>query len=246
MIRAVVFDLWGTLIYDDPQISEQRDELRLRSVSTVLSAFGCAYAPDDIQAAFLAAGTELQRIHGTERDISPRGRTVLYLRHLDPSLAERLDDDAWRHLDEAILAPALTHRPPMLPGAVDVLAAIKALGLRVGLISNAGTTPGIVLTRLLAEMGMHQYFDITVFSDEVELSKPAPAIFAHALEQLDLPPEEVVFVGDHPVLDVLGARRAGMWMVQIGDLEPDGAEPHARIDALGELLPALRSLALID
>jgi FMN phosphatase YigB (HAD superfamily) len=63
---------------------------------------------------------------------------------------------------------------------------------------------------------------------------------------MDLAPEEAVFVGDQPVLDVRGARRAGMWMVQIGDLAADGAEPHARINALDELLPALRSLALIE
>jgi putative hydrolase of the HAD superfamily len=218
----------------------------LRSAHETLAALGHAYDAADIEAAFLAAGTELARIHGTERDISPRGRTVLYMRHLDESLAERLDDDAWRRLDEAILTPALTHRPPMLPGAADVLAALKRRGLGVGLISNVGITPGVVLAHILDEMGLGAHFDLTVFSDEVELSKPAPAIFAHALGEMGLAPEEAVFVGDQPVLDVLGARRAGMWMVQIGDLPPEGEEPHARIDALDELLPALRRLELID
>lgn len=245
MIRAVIFDLWGTLIYDDTEISEKRNQLRIRSARKTLRALGHAYDAADIEAAFLAAGTELARIHDTERDISPRGRTVLYLRHLDGALAERLDDDAWLRLDEAILTPALTHRPPMLPGALELLVELKACGLGVGLISNVGITPGVVLARLLDDMGLGQHFDITVFSDEVELSKPAPAIFAHALDELGLAPEEAVFVGDQPVLDVRGARRAGMWMVQIGDLPPDGEEPHARIAALDELLPTLRSLSLI-
>lgn len=245
MIRAVVFDLWGTLIYDDPEISERRNALRLKSARDVLAAFGHVYEAADIGAAFLAAGTELERIHAAELDISARGRTVLYLRHLDPSLGELLDDRAWRRLDQAILAPALTHPPPMLPGALDVLAGIRALDLRVALISNTGITPGVVLRCLLDEIGLGQLFDLAVFSDEVELSKPATAIFEHALEQLGLTPEEAVFVGDQPVLDVLGARRAGMWMVQIGDLATENAEPHARIGALADLLPALRSLSLI-
>lgn len=245
MIRAVIFDLWGTLIYDDPEISEQRNGLRLRSAHETLAAMGHAYKPADIEAAFLAAGTELARIHDTERDISTRGRTVLYLRHLDDTLAERLNDDAWQRLDEAILTPALTHRPPMLDGAVDALAAIKALDLRVGLISNAGITPGVVLTRLLDDMGLGVHFDLTVFSDEVELSKPAPAIFAHALDEMGLAPDEAAFVGDQPLLDVSGARRAGMWMVQIGDIVCEDEQPHARIDRLDELVPALRSLSLI-
>lgn len=246
MIRAVIFDLWGTLVFDEPGTSEQRNQLRLRSAREVLASLGRAYDPADVEAAFLAAGTELERIHATERDISKRGRTVLYMRHLDPSLAEHLDDEAWRALDDAILTPALTHRPPMLPGATQTLAGIKALGLRTGLISNTGITPGVVLARILDDMALMRHFDTAVFSDEVELAKPAPAIFEHALAEMDLAPEEAVFVGDQPVLDVRGARRAGMWMVQIGDLAADGAEPHARINALDELLPALRSLALIE
>ena len=245
MIRAVIFDLWGTLIYDDPEVSERRNQLRLHSSRDVLATFGYAYELQDVEAAFLAAGAELARIHECERDISTHGRTVLYVRHLDPSLAETLEDDAWQQLDEAILTPALRHRPPVLPHAAEVLAAIKALGLRIALISNAGITPGVVLMRLLNEMGLGKHFDVTVFSDELELSKPAPAIFAHALDELGVSPGEAVFVGDQPVSDVLGARRAGMWMVQIGDLPPDGEEPHARITALSGLLPALRSLALI-
>jgi putative hydrolase of the HAD superfamily len=245
MIRAVIFDLWNTLIYEDPEIGEQRSRLRLRSTHETLAALGHSYDAEDIEAAFLAAGTELARIHETERDISTRGRTVLYLRHLDDALGGRLDGDGWDRLDQAILTPALVHRPPMLPGAVEVVAALKAHGLAIGLISNAGITPGVVLGRIMDDMGLGQHFDVTIFSDEVELSKPAPAIFAHALDEMGLAPEEAVFVGDQPVLDVLGARRAGMWMVQIGDLPSEGEEPHARIDTLAELIPALRSLSLI-
>ena len=123
-------------------------------------------------------------------------------------LADRLDDAAWSRLDEAILTPALTHRPPMLPGAVEMLASLKALDLRIGLISNAGITPGVVLSRIMDDMGMGAHFDLTVFSDEVELSKPAAAIFQHALDEMGLAPDEAVFVGDQPLLDVSWARDA--------------------------------------
>ena len=118
----------------------------------------------------------------------------------------------------------------MLPGAVEMLAALKALDLRIGLISNAGITPGVVLARLLDDMGMGAHFDLTVFSDEVELSKPAAAIFQHALDEMGLAPEEAVFVGDQPVLDVL--RRAPRRHVDGADRRHRmhrRSEPHARI-----------------
>jgi hypothetical protein len=37
-----------------------------------------------------------------------------------------------------------------------------------------------------------------------------------------------------------------MWMVQIGDLACEEEQPHARVAELGELLPTLRSLALVS
>jgi putative hydrolase of the HAD superfamily len=245
-IRAVLFDLWGTLIVEDPGIGQVRDELRIATAQAVLAELGFAYEAPDVRAGFIAAAIEHGRMHENEIDLSSRGRTVLYLRHLDHTLGERLDDDAWAQLDTAILTAALAHRPSMMPGAREALAEVKQLGLAIGLVSNTGTTPGTVLRRILDDYGLLEYLDPTVFSDEVELAKPAAAIFEHALDELGMQPHEVAFVGDQSVLDVFGARRAGMWSVQLGDRMAEGMEPHARIAALGELVAALRSLGLVD
>jgi FMN phosphatase YigB (HAD superfamily) len=148
-------------------------------------------------------------------------------------------------MDEVILTPALHHPPGIMEAAAETLASVKALGIPTALISNAGVTPGFVLRRLLYDAGMLAHLDVTVFSDEVEMSKPHPAIFERALDELGFAPEDAAFVGDDPVLDVFGARRAGLWMVQIGDLASVDAEPHARIGTLPELLPALRGLGLL-
>ena len=245
-IRAVLFDLWGTLVVDDPGIGQVRDELRIATAQRVLSELGFTYEAADVRAGFIAAAMEHGRLHENEIDLSSRGRTVLYLRHLDDTLAEQLDDDAWAQLDTAILTPTLAHRPVMMPGAQEALAEVKQLGLAIGLISNTGTTPGTVLRRVLDDYGLLEYLDPTVFSDEVELAKPAAAIFEHARDELGMQPHEVAFVGDQPLLDVFGARRAGLWSVQLGDRTADGMEPHARIGALGELVAALRDLGLVD
>ena len=104
----------------------------------------------------------------------------------------------------------------VFPGVVEGLDALKALGLPIGLISNAGLTPGVVLRRIMDTHGLLEHFDHTIFSDEVELAKPSEAIFTHALEAFGVEPAEAAFLGDQPVLDVLGPRNAGIWSIQIG------------------------------
>ncbi|MDP9236162.1 MAG: HAD family hydrolase [Chloroflexota bacterium] len=245
MIKAVLFDLWGTLILDDPASGEARRLLRVESACAALAAAGFPYEAADVEAGFLAAGVEHQRLHEDDLDLSTHGRSVAYLRHVDTTLADRLDDAAWQGMHDAILTPALTHRPAIMPGARETLAAAKSLGLLRGLISNTGITPGFVLRELLDGFGLLEHLDCTVFSDEVEICKPAEAIFVRALEEIGVDAGDAVFVGDQPRLDVFGSRRAGMWCVQIGDLISDGVEPHARISQLDELLPALRALKLI-
>jgi len=246
MLKAVLFDLWGTLIAEDPAAGEARRLLRVRLAREALADVGLTYAAADVEAAFLAAGVEHELLHRSERDFSARGRTVAYLRQLDDQIGERLDERAWARLDEAILTPMLTHRPVVMKGARETLETLRGLGLGVGLISNTGITPGFVLRRILDDMGLWRLLDHAMFSDEEELAKPAVALFENALDEMGVPPGEAAFLGDQPRLDVAGALRAGMWSVQIGDVAAiDGLAPHARIDELAELLPALRALELL-
>lgn len=245
-LRAVLFDLWGTLVADDPALAERRRAVRTRAARDMLASLGVAVDETAIDTAFASADDEHGRIHAEQRDLTARGRTMLYLRHLDGALPSRLDEAAWQALDRAILEPALVTPPAPVEGAAEALVATRALGARIGLVSNSGTTPGFVLRQILDSHGLLDEFDVTVFSDEQEVCKPAPAIFGRALDALGVRADESAFVGDQPVLDVLGAKNAGLWSVQLGELSEDGIEPDARIGSLDGLLPALRSLGLLD
>lgn len=245
-IRALLFDLWGTLIADPPGAARARAGLRANRVAGELAALGRPADPAVIERAFEAAGREHSRIHAQGLDLTAEGRTILYLRHLDADIAPALDDAAWQRMHAAILMPALDIPPAPLEGALGGLRAAAALGIPTALVSNAGLTPGFVLRDLLERFGMIEYLRVPVFSDEVELAKPAAGIFEFALDALDVAPGEAAFVGDQPVLDVLGPHSAGIWSVQVGDLAEDGIEPDARIDALPALIPALRRLGLLD
>ena len=245
-LRAMLFDLWGTLIIDDPERTEARRRHRAGTAKSALDDLGFRYDVAVIEAAFRAAAEQHGRIHADGLDLSTDGRALLYLRALDESLPDRLDDDGWRRMHDAILTPARDIPPAAVPGARDTLAAIKSLSLPTALVSNAGITPGFVLREFIEAYGLAQYLDVLVFSDEVELAKPSAAIFEHALDALGIDdPAHAAFVGDQPVLDVLGPRNAGLWSIQLGDLSEDGIEPHARIATLTDLIPTLHRLQLI-
>jgi putative hydrolase of the HAD superfamily len=62
-------------------------------------------------------------------------------------------------------------------------------------------------------MGLGERLDVAVFSSEVGRRKPDESIFRAALEALDVPPEEAVFVGDRRYEDVRGAKELGMTTV---------------------------------
>ncbi len=244
-IRAALFDLWGTLITDTRERNDERARVRLDRISSVLAERGIRYeraALEDAFERFLQAHGEL---HRQELDVRARGRVEMFVRALDPALEQRLDVEAWAALEYAFFSVARELPPVIVPGAPEVVAAARGAGLRTGLVSNAGITPGCVLRELLEKEGLLPLLDVLSFSDEVLAAKPAPRIFQRTLDALDVPPSLAAFVGDMPLLDVMGPRRAGMWSVQVGRQEMDGVQPHARIDTVADLFPALVDLGLL-
>lgn len=152
-------------------------------------------------------------------------------------------------LDEAALLDAARHyaRPlrqgvSATPGTPETLATLRARGYHIGLISNT-IWPAELHLEDLEEIGVLPYLEHPLFSGELGLWKPNPAIFQHALELLGCAPEQAVFVGDSPREDIVGAQGVGMRAVWMRSREfPLGdVQPNATISALPELLPWLET-----
>lgn len=83
----------------------------------------------------------------------------------------------------------------------------------------------------LTQIGLHHFFERTVAAREIGALKPDPLIFRKAIEGTDLAMHEVLYVGDDPELDVVGARAAGMqsaWIDRAGNVSwPTHLEPPA-------------------
>lgn len=80
----------------------------------------------------------------------------------------------------------------------------------------------------LEQIGLANYFERSVSARMVGAMKPDPTIFHKAIEGTDLVAAEVIYVGDDPLLDVVGARNAGMhpvWIDRLGEAWPVDIEP---------------------
>ncbi len=87
------------------------------------------------------------------------------------------------------------------------------------------------------------YFLVVATAEQLRAFKPNPRIFQYVADRLGVWPSQVLFVGDGPIDDVLGARRAGMpvvWLNRDGrTLPPEVPPPDAEIASLSDLLPLL-------
>ena len=88
-LRAVIFDLWGTLVTDTPELSREREKARLEGLARALAAAGLSYKPAEVEQVYRQAAEESQRFQAGGRDLPSRERAALFLRQLDHELSAR-------------------------------------------------------------------------------------------------------------------------------------------------------------
>lgn len=131
-------------------------------------------------------------------------------------------DQAADHIWSQHLLQNVWSRP--LEGVEAALGKLRAIGLRLAIVSNSEGT----VEALLHGMGLGHHFDAVVDSWHLGVTKPDPAIFAHALERLQVDAAHALMVGDSMKADVGGAMAAGIRAVLIDplDLHVDAGVPR--------------------
>jgi putative hydrolase of the HAD superfamily len=125
----------------------------------------------------------------------------------------------------------------LFPDAAQTLSSLRASGLKLGLITNGSVR---MQSAKLACLALSPMFDTILISDAEGISKPNCQIYHRALERLNANAAHAVFVGDHPEVDIAGARAAGMRSIWRRDpgvkrvVETDGV-----IEELSDLLTLL-------
>ncbi|HIH00480.1 TPA: HAD family hydrolase [Thermoplasmata archaeon] len=230
---TVTFDLWDTLIQEVPGGSLEVARIRMEKISDILKARGRPHPMEEIGEAYAKTGSFLDLAWGKCRDMTVRDQVLFMLSCIEWRLPSKLGNEGFSEVEEAYAVSMLEHRPILLPDAKGVLEEVRSMGLRLGLVSNTGRTPGSILRTVIKDQGILEYFDVTTFSDEVLVRKPAQAIFRTTLEGLRAPPRASLHVGDDPRADVDGAKDCGMMAVQV---RTEKQHSNARADAHAQRL----------
>jgi len=190
-IRAVTFDVGGTLVEAWPSVGHIYAEVAashgIKNVTPAemnrrfVTAFRARLLSPQTAAEWAMVVDEVFAGLAAE----PPSRT--FFRELYERFAQA---EAWRIYDDVI----------------PTLEALAAGGIRLGVISNWDER----LRPLLRSLKLAGRFEVIVVSCEVGVSKPASAIFQTALQQLQLPVETVLHVGDSAREDHAGAQAAGL------------------------------------
>lgn len=185
MIAAVTFDFWETLVHDTPENLERGRLMRLVSTARILAAAGMEQPMAVIEAAYERSGVEMRERFWSVRRDAPIGEQVrLFLDCIAAGLAGRLSRDVVAAAVEAYASTVL-HLPPVLnAGAAEAVRRLAGRGVRLGIVSNTGCTPGVVLRRALERHGLLAYFSASSYSDEVGVRKPPAKIFELTLATL--------------------------------------------------------------
>jgi HAD superfamily hydrolase (TIGR01509 family) len=168
MIKAVIFDIDGTLI--------DSVDLHAKAWQDAFNQFG-------IKVGFQAARDQIGK-GGDE--ILPTFLNKLQIKHFGEKLK------SWRgeHFKKTYL-----HKVKPFPESNALLKRVKASGKRIAAGSSAHQDE---LQYYLKLLEAETLFDVQTSADDAEKSKPHPDIFQAVLHKLDLEPQHAIVVGDSP------------------------------------------------
>jgi len=136
---------------------------------------------------------------------------LLLLRGIGTKKGIRLDRQQWRHLAWLWYEP-LSKIGKAESNIIQTLAALKKLGLKLGIVSNTFVHSSS-LEKHLKQLGILDFFPVRLYSYEFDFRKPDVRIFKAAAERIGEILENILFVGDQIDRDVKAAAKTGMHAV---------------------------------
>jgi putative hydrolase of the HAD superfamily len=234
-LRAVLFDLGGTLMYERAAwqpVNAQADEVLTNYLCTQGLELNLSTFPREFR-------KRLDKFfRKREKDLLETTYSFV--------LRDLLTDKGYGDVSENILREALDHLFAITQtnwvleeDALQTLRKLEEDGYRLGLVSNAGDDQDVLqLTRRFA---ITEYFDFILTSASCNYRKPHQRIFEIALSNWHFLPSEVVMVGDNLDADIRGAQNVGVYAIWLSrraaerNGDPLPVRPDAVLSTLFEL-----------
>lgn len=235
-IKAVIFDLYGTLI----SIHTDEDSVaRLWKPLSFFYAFhGAHYAPKELKAAYrFAVAEEEARLSAGGKIAEIRIETVFARLYRDKGIepTEALVRDT-----ASMFRACSMRRIELYPGAKELLEELRAAGKRVCLLSNAQRA----FTQAEIELfGLGKCFDELLLSSDWEVKKPDQAYFACLLSRLPFSADEIAMVGNSAIDDIRPALALGLHACFL-NTDGDPSRPDCDLVCDGADYAALRKWLL--
>lgn len=225
-IRAVLFDVDGTL-YSQPRLRA------LVAGDLLAQALRAPFAT-------ARAARILRAFRRTREELRHLGQSEQRLESLQYVAAARmLGIDAMAVqavVDEWILRRPLRRLPQAIrPGLLSALGVLTARAIRLGALSD------YPVADKLRALGVEGHFSVSLCTTDASINafKPHPIGFWRACELWGLTPQEVLYVGDRPEIDAVGAAAAGLHCAIIGGRRDADGQGNASILRQFGDLPAL-------
>ena len=212
MIKAVLFDLDGTLLDRDQSL-----QLFINDQYERLNAF-LSHIPKE---KYVSRFIQLDKRGYVWKD-------KVYQQLIDEF---NIASITWEALLEDYLNEFKYHCVGF-PHIHEMLDGLKNSGFALGMITNGY---GQFQMDNINALQIEKYFDVILVSEWEGIKKPDPQIFMNALQKLHVAPSESVFIGDHPENDIKAAQYVGMKGIWKKDAEWDDVQADAVIDSFIEL-----------
>ena len=127
----------------------------------------------------------------------------------DELMAKKINctpEEAHRQLDEIVYEGLKKYFPRITPcaGVVELIKKLKEKGYKIAILSDFPPSQKGDLWGLL------EYCDVVLGSEDIGALKPAPEPFAALVEELHIPSDQILYVGNSHKYDVIGARKVGL------------------------------------
>lgn len=234
MKRAVLFDLDNTLYdYNEPHkkaIKRVYNFLK-KEVKISFKEFDRLYelSKSEIKRELSGFASSHERILYFQRLVEKTHNTV------EPAVILKLYSIYWDNILKNM---------KLRKGVLNTLKELKKRNLKIAIVSDLTTH---IQLRKIDKLGITDYIDVLVTSEEAGSEKPHAIMFLLTLNKLKLLPEDVIYIGDELINDIEGGNAVGIDTVliqssSIKNLKEDYQKPKHIIKEIPEILNILNRL----